>query len=130
MHKFDLEDLLERCFPLAGRIRTTDVTYADGIDAGLIAKEYRKWKYGTLGLFAPAPLYHKEGQDCDDEVRAFVVWFRRRNRIEGKALPIFHLGDIAHAYVGYVAESGDVRVLDLNDGILKPDAVIDFVEMV
>ena len=125
----ELKAAIIKTFANVRHVRSADLNYAIGISEKKLKQEYKRWRYGWLGFGAPKPLYYPEGQDCDDEVRAFVVWYRRRNRINDRALPIFHLGDWTHAYVGYRDEYGAIRAFDLNDGQHK-NADINFVEMV
>jgi len=100
-------------------IYASDSEYADGIKASDVHKYWHRWKYGFLG-FGGAPLYHEEGQDCDDLVRDFIVRFRAKYREDNKALPIFFTGSDGHAYASYLNESGEINTIDLRDGKLYP----------
>ena len=92
-----------------------DRDYADGIDSKLIHKAWKKWKFGFLG-FGGQPLYKDESQDCDDLVRHFIVYFRRKYKVKAKAQPIFYTAYAGHAYVSYIDENQVVQSMDLRNG--------------
>ena len=98
-------------------VNCSDRVYADGIDSKLVHKAWRRWKFGWLG-FGGQPLYKDESQDCDDLVRNFIVYFRRKYKVKAKAQPIFYTAYAGHAYVSYIDENKEVKSMDLRVGKL------------
>lgn len=125
MKSYELKAAIKKRWPDYGyRIYQADVNYTDGIDDDNVLKARKRWKYGFFGLFAPAPIRSNEKDeqdddwDCDDNVRDFICWFRKKYRVKRFARPIFFTGYDHHGYVSFLSTDGTIKSLDLRYGTL------------